>query len=244
MESLHPARAALAGISLGLLALAAGACSGDGSSPEAPDATRDAADATPGDAAVDPDADATGSDATAPCNPVAPSGCPDGEHCSWPEDADGPTCVTSGEVPFDEPCDDGTCAEGVCMSVGGPPLRCYRICDEDADCPDQRSCEFLTNRPFDVCEIEEAELSCDPVAQDCPDGQGCYLVAARDEPICLEAGEDEADASCQAANCCAPGLTCVDETCRPLCDPEGGEGSCEGEAACTPFRGAGYCDRG
>ena len=58
--------------------------------------------------------------------------------------------------------------------------------------------------------------SCDPVAQDCGIGQGCYVVQG--EAQCLWTGAVPLDGVCRFANACAPGLTCFGSRCRPYCD--------------------------
>lgn len=57
---------------------------------------------------------------------------------------------------------------------------------------------------------------CDPTAQDCGHGQGCYVVQG--VPQCLWEGAGQLDAPCRFHNACGAGLTCFGSRCRPYCD--------------------------
>jgi hypothetical protein len=57
---------------------------------------------------------------------------------------------------------------------------------------------------------------CDPTAQDCGRGQGCYLVEG--SPVCIWAGTLMVDEPCDFLNACAPGLLCFRGRCHPYCD--------------------------
>jgi len=57
---------------------------------------------------------------------------------------------------------------------------------------------------------------CDLVEQDCSIGRGCFLLSTGKQ--CLWAGRGQAGDSCEHANQCAVGLTCMGSTCLPFCD--------------------------
>ena len=57
---------------------------------------------------------------------------------------------------------------------------------------------------------------CDPTAQDCGRGQGCYIVDAK--PVCIWAGSGLKDEECTFINACGPGLTCFRGRRQPYCD--------------------------
>ena len=91
--------------------------------------------------------------------------------------------------------------------------------------------------------------NCDPLSQDCPEGEACY-----DEPngfFCSPdaSGPDQggfADA-CEFLNACDPGLFCASAEsvpgcagsvgcCSEYCDHTDPEAACEGQGQeCTPF---------
>lgn len=78
--------------------------------------------------------------------------------------------------------------------------------------------------------------SCDLIAQDCPQGEGCYLTGGAAE--CFPAAEDQASCGepCDAGNECAPGQICAgeDKACLALCEMSQG---CPGTATCEPLSG-------
>ncbi|MGH1340147.1 MAG: hypothetical protein ACRBN8_01250 [Nannocystales bacterium] len=84
--------------------------------------------------------------------------------------------------------------------------------------------------------------NCDPLVQDCLEGEGCYLVG--DDYACAPTGEGIEGEACEASNDCQVGLQCNDAgLCAQYCDlmfP----GSC-GDAECVSFGGSvevGLCE--
>ncbi|MFY0535961.1 hypothetical protein [Nannocystis pusilla] len=66
-------------------------------------------------------------------------------------------------------------------------------------------------------------VECDPLSQDCPDGQACSL--SGDDFVCIEVFVDGAPGDpCQAAGECGPGLVCL---------PSVVLGSCDGSSCCS-----------
>ncbi|MEM7158238.1 MAG: hypothetical protein AAF799_35690 [Myxococcota bacterium] len=73
----------------------------------------------------------------------------------------------------------------------------------------------------------EVEGSCDPLLQNCPEGEGCYPIEGGATTCASSSGVGPGN-PCLFINECAPGLMCVAPTAVPGC--EGTEGGC-----CTSF---------
>ena len=71
--------------------------------------------------------------------------------------------------------------------------------------------------------------ACDPLAQDCPTGQGCY---SWQPSRCLAGGELTKGAACEFSNECAPGLACIGSTAEHYCSPYCDMSATTGEQAC------------
>jgi len=71
--------------------------------------------------------------------------------------------------------------------------------------------EVVADWPFTT-----ASSVCDPTAQDCGRGQGCYLVEGK--PLCIWAGVKRLGEPCAFLNACGPGLTCGRGRCQAYCD--------------------------
>lgn len=72
---------------------------------------------------------------------------------------------------------------------------------------------------------------CDPILQDCGEGEGCYPTGA-EAFACVPDASDQAEGggaigtSCEFLNACDPGSFCADGSLIP---------GCEGTGCCTPF---------
>jgi len=64
----------------------------------------------------------------------------------------------------------------------------------------------------------EPEKRCSPFADDCGFGQACYL--GPDDTQCAWNGVIPEGQECLFQNDCTPGTTCIENTCRLLCDPK------------------------
>jgi hypothetical protein len=92
---------------------------------------------------------------------------------------------------------------------------------------------------------------CDPFAQDCPTGEGCYIFTQNPTTPCGQevygAACDSAGTGKQGADCdttaCAPGFTCVvsgsGDQCVELCQLEGSMG-CPCGLVCQPIDVEGF----
>jgi hypothetical protein len=116
-------------------------------------------------------------------------------------------------------------------------------------CPSGYQCD-LGDAFMDLC-----TPICDPIAQDCPDGQGCYWSATKFE--CVPTSQDfPAGSPCGYVNDCAPGHACVDSDqlpqcagascCTPFCDLEEPDACAESipQSSCLPWFGPGEAPAG
>jgi hypothetical protein len=170
--------------------------------------------------------------------------CPPGSKCMpWAPDGQEFTdtrCVSLAEDPHDvgEPCTvEGDAASGIddceahsmCWNVDADTNmgECVAFCEGDESngtCTD----------PCSQCHVSAASVlilclpSCDPLAQDCMKGQGCY--ATNNGFTCIpdlsDGGGGMGDA-CEFINVCAPGLWCADAAMLPDC--------ADATGCCTPF---------
>lgn len=187
--------------------------------------------------------------------------CPDGEKCmpwstagdatwnAWgcfPVDEDpagvGETCHLLGDpwTGLDD-CEEGS----MCWDVDPRTLEgeCYPFCIgsvDDVACADSdRFCDLSGDGTPYLC-----SPTCDPLAQDCPPGLGCYPETAW--WVCAPDGSGATGAygdPCDLVNGCDPGLVCLSAAVQPPGLPcEGASGCCTelcdlgdplGDAQCT-----------
>ncbi len=170
------------------------------------------------------------------CDPAAQD-CPRGQKCTSYVATPGGTTVDAtqcveiiGDDQWGESCErmegNDTCGAGLfCMteiSGGTGEGRCLEYCVVNQPCEFGGECFAFNDGALPVCEV-----TCDPLAPDCPGGQGCY--AAFNNFVCAIPGPANgmgADGDpCNTIQSCNPGLVC-----------RGGTAGCAAEAACcTPF---------
>jgi hypothetical protein len=168
--------------------------------------------------------------------------CPVGEKCMpWGSEGgawDATRCVPVAPDPDQpgEPCTvEGSPTSGVdscdlgsmCWDVDDETLAgtCVAMCTGTIEMP-------ICEEEGTVCAINNDDVlvlclpACDPLAQDCSVGEGCYPIQS--VWACVpDASEGSGyGAPCAFVNVCAPGLVCVDSGAVPP-----GE-ACEGEAGC------------
>lgn len=203
------------------------------------------------------------------CDPLLDD-CPPGEKCMpWASDGghrwDATRCTPLADDPAQhgESCTvqdspysgiDDCEAHAMCWDVDGESLTgtCAALCmSPGLVCPEGSHCILSADSIFALC-----DLHCDPLLQDCGDGEGCY--PTRDKFSCAsDASDDGGDIgdACMFANVCAPGLFCADAIviptcgasagcCSPFCDASDGNADVECDAAlpgttCSPWSGAG-----
>lgn len=161
------------------------------------------------------------------CDPRRADDCPDDAKCSYVVDARlGPTnrCVLlHGDKLEGESCerigDSDDCANHhLCWAADqqGKAGICVSFCDPALVCA----------QPGKVCSVANYGLlplclpSCDPLAQDCAAGWGCYPDASR-RWVCdvdRSGPTGQHGDPCECINCCDPGLACLSGA---LIDAEG-----------------------
>lgn len=177
------------------------------------------------------------------CDPWEQKGCADGEKCNMfstrgDAELDSARCVPLAAPPrqVDESCiaeggygsgvDD--CAAGLmCWAVGGPLDQgvCVPLCNgcaPDPQCPEGRLCAKGIGSFHYMCLPE-----CDPLLQNCIEGDACVLVGAGF--VCVQDGsgfEGQIYDPCLHANACDPGLACMPGDAAVNCDAPEGEGCC------------------
>jgi len=132
-----------------------------------------------------------------------------------------------GDVGFGEPCtrgpDNDDCQKGLfCMtetSGSTGPGTCLAYCryeGGDFTCEYGGECWVTGEGTFTICSQQ-----CDPLAQDCNPGDGCYFVPVWEIPICARTdhppGEGTDGDPCAAIQACEPGLLCLDGSLQSWC---------------------------
>lgn len=240
------------------------ACGDDRGDPTEASVATSMADSTVSSTAgsTEPADDSSGSGSIIMCDVFEPE-CPSGEKC-MPYTIGHGTWNSMGCFPVDgnpgEPGDECTvvgsgtsgmddCAVGaMCWGVDSETNMgtCVALCggsEADPSCEDPTECAFITE-VLPLC-----LQTCNPVDQDCPTGEGCYLTFFPEEWFCgpgdSEKGYGDA---CDAFNDCMPGLICENASefpmgcphtpcCTEICDytaPEGDEPKCPEGQMCLP----------
>jgi hypothetical protein len=166
--------------------------------------------------------------------------CPEGEKCvpyassggSWDANkcvpvlggqAHGEPCTWAGIIEATDDCDATSMCWNTQMVDGEYVGTCLAYCTGSADtpqCPPGSSCLVGQEGWLAVC-----ELTCDPIAQDCNEGLGCYWASSQFN--CVFTTDDiPTGEPCGYLNDCAPGHLCADATALP---------SCAGSACCTQY---------
>lgn len=190
--------------------------------------------------------------------------CPEGQKCTAVSPAPGEpwgvnTCVqVMGEGAVGDPCDvEGgkytgvdNCAKGtLCLLTDDEGLGgiCVEFCDLNDQCPNTPTakCVVYNDGSLPIC-----LPTCDPLLQDCPEGQGCYS-SAGDSFVCFkvsaEPGEGLPGDECEYLNACQKGGFCAAADavancppqsagcCTPFCPVSGGNAPCQPGEECVPF---------
>jgi len=193
---------------------------------------------------------------TGECDPKAQD-CPEGQKCTAVSPAPGEPwginqCVElMGDDAVGDPCDivDGkytgldNCGVGlICLLTDdeGKGGACVEFCNTDDQCPiTDANCVIYNDGALPIC-----LSSCDPLIQDCPEGQACYS-SAGEQFVCFKEsampGEGMPGSECQYVNQCQKGSFCANAMVVENCPPES-NGCCtpycslsEGDAVCQPM---------
>ncbi|HJL17688.1 MAG TPA: hypothetical protein RMH99_18635 [Sandaracinaceae bacterium LLY-WYZ-13_1] len=218
-------------------------------------------DATPGCRRVSDDVDAGASDGGAAdggaCEPASGDECrpyfDEDCGCGYSPDATEWRCGLAGTTPEGGTCDDyGQCAAGLfCLQGSGSLVgSCHRRCQSDGDCATGEACALVGDvlGSFGCTGVCLPTSECSFTAQDCPSGEGCYLMTADggEYSFCHPEGSGEVGSFCfEPGNplSCAPGLFCAQDPVRSFvkkCQNEcATDDDCEVLAECTGMT-AGY----
>jgi hypothetical protein len=193
-----------------------------------------------------------------PCDAFAQD-CPHGEKCvpyasdggnTWDslkcvpvqgDQATGEPCTYAGPVESTDDCD----ATGWCWDVddNGEGL-CHAFCGGTPDtpeCPPMSECLVSGNVTISIC-----LPNCDPLEQDCAEGEGCYWTGSNFHCAIIVDNIPTGE-PCGYINDCQPGDFCVDGTvltdcdgascCANFCDLEIGDSQCAAvpETVCVSF---------
>ncbi len=154
------------------------------------------------------------------CNPVVQD-CGPGFKCGFvlddPMSGLGHTgCAVDGTAPLGEACTSPTVAgtSDTC-AAGGSCYQsiCREICTTVSDTCSEGSCVPFNDIDFDMC-----LPNCDPIAQDCPGDDACYLLTSGS--VCAGVFMDaQPGEPCTAANGCTAGAGCFGDpgTCLRYC---------------------------
>lgn len=141
-------------------------------------------------------------------------------------------CVSDRGCPAGAICLGAEAGRGVCVPGGDAAF--------GGACETSFDCASLLCVPLDEVSSVCTE-GCSPNANDCPGGVGCVAVqdAGDLEGVCIPPGNVGDGGACgDAAQRCAPGLTCIlesvgeDPVCRESCAPFG---ECPRGRGCTPY---------
>ncbi len=170
------------------------------------------------------------------CDPMSQD-CPEGDKCTAVSQTEGQpwevnVCVeVGGDGGLGDPCDiEGgkytgldNCGVGyICLLTDdeGNDGTCVEFCDANMLCPDSGAkCVVYNDGSLPIC-----LANCNPLVQDCADGQGCYP-SGGETFVCfktsVEVGEGGEGDGCNYTNQCQPGLICLAPTSVPECAEDG-----------------------
>lgn len=150
------------------------------------------------------------------CFPIAPDPANLGEECVW---------IGEPWSGYD------TCGWGqVCWGFDGEPGVCKGLCltdDPENDLFETWTCEDPLAIPSIGCQscFCTCEVPCDPLGQNCAEGQECMPVGELFECVPDASGDAGVYGDhCEFLNVCDPGLVCLDPSTVPGC--EGAAGCC------------------
>lgn len=147
------------------------------------------------------------------------------------------------------------CAKGlICMlsDQEGKGGVCIEFCSPDSECTmSDATCEVYNDGILPIC-----LPPCDPLIQDCPEGQACYQGAT--SFVCFKEvampGMGGQGTPCMSVNICQKGFTCADAATQPDCPGMGcctafcavseGDAPCGPDLACVPFFPEGMAPEG
>lgn len=158
----------------------------------------------------------------------------------------GNKCSSNGDVTFCAPLDPAPGGPGQACTVTAKGVDscaagsfcwvdevCHPLCSPDADpsCAPGSAC-VNGDGLAQIC-----VASCNPLVQDCPEGQVC-VIPSSNVPVCapdVSGTEGQAGDVCEFSNSCDPGNQCDQKASVP---------ACAGASCCTPFCNTGLPESG
>jgi hypothetical protein len=207
------------------------------------------------------------------CDPVCQSGCACDRRCVVEEKTLGSfVCEAAPQapstfVPVLSDCSGerwSSCAPGsICVGDEVCPSLCYKACRGDEDCPRGSLCSLNTLLDLRGQPVSGLAL-CTPPAETCNPTGAASCATPRDNFNCVfQAGQTGVATDTTICDCrtlhdkklgaacrpdpddCEPGLVCVANVCRQICELAGtGATACSGISRCTSVFGSskyGYC---
>ena len=184
---------------------------------------------------------------------ITQDGCDTGDKCTIVDTAGTIDCVANGTVGIGLDCGGGgtdDCLAGmVCMSLQGETGNtCKQACDATHTCPTDYVCSVNVTTPAGALTICAATDDCDPFdATNCNTGEGCYIVSAAGDTMCITAGTNALGASCTYLNECGIGATCYgaqgSSVCTEFCHETADctSGTCQGVGQIPGHTTLGVC---
>lgn len=178
------------------------------------------------------------------CDPALDCGCPAGKRCGQLFESLNPwtvrtACIDVGTQSIGASCAVTTqtgadnCGSGaVCLSSG-----CQKLChvgNPQSECSSTTVCLAVSGYFADRPGIGACQPTCDPLAQNCSAGQGCFYDTHALIGVCATIQKDPYSGAigrqgdpCQAANSCERGTACLlldaksptGNRCATYCDP-------------------------
>lgn len=137
------------------------------------------------------------------CHPVGNVGCDATQNCSV--DAGEPACVNAGAKAQLEACTQTSeCGPGLICHFNN----CLKACAQTADCgaadASIRCAWTLDRAELELGPVGGCVRGCNPITQDCPNGQACYLGACMTPTLARAQGD-----TCRLPTDCDEGLECL-----------------------------------
>jgi hypothetical protein len=154
-----------------------------------------------------------------------------------------PCDIENGKYTGLDNCDVGL----ICLLTDdeGKGGACVEFCDANSTCPKTGAkCVVYNDGSLPICLVD-----CDPLVQDCPEGQACYN-SAGDNFVCFKEsampGEGAPGSPCTYINQCQKGSFCGAAAsvancgadsgcCTPYCPVSGGPAPCQAGEECIAF---------
>ena len=173
----------------------------------------------------------SGPDGGFTCSPAGSAG--EGETCEFINECEpGLACTVEGCVPFCDLADAGACGGGECAPFDEDAGVGVCIGGEPGDC----------SGPGQVQVGEQCLDTCEPLAQNCDEGLGCFYSGEPNEFVCVVEGAAGQGEVCEFVNSCLAGLACINGSalpgdpspggCSAYCDLDGPE-ACPDALVCT-----------